>query len=77
MFFTGLSEMSEDGYKLVHASPGEVMGPGTGPNKGRISVMFPGNKGNVSCDLAVLSRRKPPSRPLTDWFDIKPAEWHI
>ena len=40
-----------------------MKGPGTGANIGRISVMFPGNKGNVACDLNMLSRTPPPPLP--------------
>ena len=58
VFFTGPSETFPSGNKLVHGQQGEVMGPAALVNvKGNgVSVLFPGNKGNVDCYLTSVRR---------------------
>ena len=58
VFYTGASQTFPSGNKLVHGQQGEVMGPATGENtKGKgVGVLFPGNKGNISCYLDTVRR---------------------
>ena len=58
VFYTGASHTFDDGDTLVHGGQGEVAGPATGENtKGKgVAVLFPGNKGNVSCYLDTVRR---------------------
>ena len=58
VFFTGASETSDDGEKVVHGQQGEVVGPATGEHtKGKgVNVLFPGNKGNINCLLTRVRR---------------------
>ena len=60
VFFTGASHTFPSGNKLVHGQQGEVVGPHTGENimgEG-VTVLFPGNKGNVGCRLTQVRRRR-------------------
>ena len=63
VFFTGASQTISDGYELVHGQQGEVTGPATNESvKGKgVDVLFPGNKGNISCPLT--SVRRPRAAP--------------
>ena len=72
VFYTGRSKTFASGNKLVHGQQGEVTGPATGEShKGNgVAVLFPGNKGNVECDLTSVRRLRaargcevPPARP--------------
>ena len=58
VFYTGESQTISDGYKLVHGQQGEVTGPAANESaKGKgVDVLFPGNKGNVSCYLHQVRR---------------------
>ena len=58
VFFTGASETFDDGDKLVHGGQGEVTGPATlETHKGKgVDVLFPGNKGYISCLLTEVRR---------------------
>ena len=58
VFYTGPSHTFSDEYKLVHGKQGKVMGPAVSEShKGSgVSVLFPGNKGNIEC-LIVQVRR--------------------
>ena len=58
MFYTGTSQTWDDGDKLMHGRQGEVTGPATleGYIGVRVSVRFPGNKGNVECWLTSVRR---------------------
>ena len=61
--FTAPSETVKEGYKLVHGQQGEVVGPATNERhvgKG-VDVLFPGNKGSISCPLT--SVRRPRAAP--------------
>ena len=50
--------------RLTHGQAGEVTGASTGSHGDKgVDVMFPGNKGNVSCHLTSLSRSPPPPLP--------------
>ena len=64
LYFTAPSETVKEGYKLVHGQQGEVVGPATNERhvgKG-VDVLFPGNKGAISCYLTAVSREPPPQR---------------
>ena len=74
MFWTGASQTFPSGDKLVHGQQGEVTGPATAEtHKGKgVKVLFPGNKGNVSCHLTSVRRLRaasaatpPPAAPHT------------
>ena len=74
VFYTGASQTLSSGDKLVHGQHREVMGPATGEaTKGKgVSVLFPGNKGNVGCLLTEVRRLRaasaatpPPAAPHT------------
>ena len=57
VFYTGTSWTTSNGDKVVHGQQGEVVGPGTRELTGKgVSVLFPGNKGNVSCYLNQVRR---------------------
>ena len=58
VFYTGASHSFPSGNRLVHGQQGEVTGPAGGEAvKGMgVAVLFPGNKGNVSCRLAQVRR---------------------
>ena len=58
VFYTGASETLSNGDKVVHGQQGEVTGPITNEtHKGKgVAVLFPGNKGNVSCYLDTVRR---------------------
>ena len=60
VFYTGANETFPSGNKLVHGQQGEVTGPATSEQvKGKgVSVLFPGNKGNISCYLTSVRRLK-------------------
>ena len=48
----------------MHGQQGEVVGPATNERhvgKG-VDVLFPGNKGAISCYLTAVSREPPPQR---------------
>ena len=65
VYLTGTSQTFSTGNKLTHGQRGEVTGPATCEThvgKG-LDVMFPGNKGNISCYLTNLSRSPPPPLP--------------
>ena len=65
VFFTGPSETFPSGNKLVQGQQGEVMGPAALVNvKGNgVSVLFPGNKGNIKCYLNQARRLRDASQP--------------
>jgi len=64
LYHTGHSQFFSNGDKLVHATQGAVTGPATGPHAGKgLKLLFPGNKGNISCPLSWLSRDPPPALP--------------
>ena len=59
VFFTAASQTLSNGDKLVHGQQGEVTGPATAEmhkSKG-VNVLFPGNKGNISCHFTSVRRR--------------------
>ena len=57
VFWTGANQTLSNGEKLVHGQQGEVVGPGTGEDGDkRVSVLFPGNKGNINCLLTTVRR---------------------
>jgi hypothetical protein len=58
VFFTGASKTFPDGDKLAHGQQGEVTGPATGKTykDKAVSVLFPGNTGNVQCYLTQVPR---------------------
>ena len=58
VFYTGASEAFSSSNKVVHGQQGEVTGPATAEShKGKgVSVLFPGNKGNISCYLTEVRR---------------------
>ena len=57
VFFTGASETSDDGEKLVHGQQGEVVGPAAGEDgEEGLMVLFPGNTDGVECDLTEVRR---------------------
>ena len=57
-YYTGASETVSNGDKLVHGQQGEVVGPATNESvKGKgVAVLFPGNKGSISCYLTGVRR---------------------
>ena len=73
VFFTGESQTVSTGDKLVNGQQGEVRGPATGATtKGKgVSVLYPGNKGNISLLLTQVRRLRaavrchPPPAPHT------------
>ena len=73
LFFTGASQTFPSGHKLVHGQQGKVTGPATNESvKGKgVSVLFPGNKGNIQCRLTEVRRLRaasaatPPPAPHT------------
>ena len=58
VFYTGPSQTLQPGYDVVHGQQGEVTGPATGEaTKGKgVTVLYPGNKGDVACLLTLVSR---------------------
>ena len=60
VFYTGASHTFPSGNKVVHGQQGEVTGPATlESHKGKgVDVLFPGNKGNISCYLTSVRRLK-------------------
>ena len=58
VFFTGASQTTSNGDKLVHGGQGEVTGPATlESHKGKgVAVRFPGNKCIVDCYLTNVRR---------------------
>ena len=58
LYFTGSNQTFESGDKLVHGQQGEVAGPATHESvKGKaVAVLFPGNKGSISCHLYQVRR---------------------
>ena len=63
VYFTGPSMTWDDGDKLTHGQRGEVTGHPAShmPQFGKgVTVMFPGNKTSLACDLTDLSRTWPP-----------------
>ena len=72
VYYTGLAKTFENGNRLEHGKQGEVMGPFTSKNTGDkgVAVLFPGNKGAVSCYLTKVCRHAattlgPPPAPTT------------
>ena len=62
VFYAADSQTFPSGDKLTRGQAGEVMGhpESDEPHFGKgVSVMFPGNKGNISCYLYQLSRTPP------------------
>ena len=60
VFYTWANETFPSGNKVVHGQQGEVTGPATlESHKGKgVDVLFPGNKGNISCYLTSVRRLK-------------------
>ena len=60
VFFTAANQTLPSGNKVVHGQQGEVTGPATlESHKGKgVDVLFPGNKGNISCYLTSVRRLK-------------------
>ena len=65
VFYTGPNETLSTGDKVVHGQQGEVKGPATleGYIGNGVSVLFPGNKGLVSCFLTYVRRLRAASAP--------------
>ena len=62
VYYTGNSQTLSTGDKVTHGQECEVTGhpPSDSPRFGKgVAVMFPGNKGCISCHLTHLSRSKP------------------
>ena len=61
VFYTGSSQTTSTGDRLVYGGKGEVVGPATNETvKGKgLTVQFPGNPGPVDCFLTTLSRTAP------------------
>ena len=59
VFYTAASQTLSNGNTLVHSQQGEVTGPATVEiHKGKgVNVLFPGNKGNISCHFTSVRRR--------------------
>ena len=60
VFYTGVGKTFKSGGVLVHGGKGAVADVGV--NKGRIGVLFTGNKCPVDCKISNLSRTAPPTR---------------
>ena len=58
VFCTVAGQTFPSGDKVEHGQQGEVTGPATGENtKGKgVAVLFPGNKGSISCYLTGVRR---------------------
>ena len=67
IYYTGASETIANGDKLIYGQQGEVRGAGRGKWVGRVSVLFPGNTGNINCTVDELS--KDPPGPLPGGFE--------
>ena len=64
VFYTAWSHTFSNGDCVKYGGTGEVVGPGEGADKdSRITIMFPGNRGNISCLVTKLSRAAPPTLP--------------
>ena len=67
VFYTGASWTVPSGDKVVHGQQGEVVGPALRESvKGKgVKVLFPGNKGNISCYLTQVCRLRaaPAAKP--------------
>ena len=61
VFFTGASQTTSNGGKVVHGQQCEVTGPGTGKWTEGVNVRFPGNKDSINCYLT--SVRRPRAAP--------------
>ena len=57
-YFTGQSQTTSNGDKVVHGQRGEVVGPATAEShKGKgVKVQFPGNKSSIECFLTDVRR---------------------
>ena len=58
LYFIGPTGPTDNGDRLVHDEQGEVMGPGTDANEGRLLIKFPNNNGNVATIDECLVRRR-------------------
>ena len=73
VFFTGASQTLSNGDKVMHGQQGKATGPAifrAHPSTQGCTVRFPGNKGNINCDLTMVPppRRRhcyPPPDPYT------------
>ena len=65
IYYKGANQTLASGDKVIYGQQGEVRGPGT--SIGRVSVLFPGNKGNIGCTVDELS--KLPPGPLPGGFE--------
>ncbi|EOD06508.1 hypothetical protein EMIHUDRAFT_218958 [Emiliania huxleyi CCMP1516] len=65
LYYTGPNKSFKNGDKLTHGQQGEVVGPATeGTHQGNgLTMLFPGNKGSISCYLPRLSVEQPPPLP--------------
>ena len=62
VFYTGPNVTTSNGNKGVHGQQGEVVGPANGEEcNPRVSMRFPGNKGNVGCLLTEVRRLRAPA----------------
>ena len=67
IYFKGANYTFASGEKVIYGQQGEVRGLGTGEWVGRVSVLFPGNKGNVACTVDAISKDQP--GPLPGGFE--------
>ena len=71
VFFTGPSQTTLNGDKLVHGRQGEVTGPGTGKWTEGVKVLFPCNEGSINCYLTNV--RRPRAAPAAHPARIRSA----
>ena len=62
VFFMYRSQWTLDGDRAAYGGKGKITGPVRGAlDQKYVSVMFPGNNGNINCRLNRLSRTAPPA----------------